>query len=547
MLADLHLENRSFAPAAAEYEKTAYAYPRHEKSSQAGYAAVYAWREHAAGVDPGVKAQARREAVRSSIRFADAYPEHEKAAIVLGAAADDLYDMREYEPAAAAARRLIDRFPGADREVARQALLVDGHASYELHRYHEAETAYAKLLALLPAGDKRRDGLTDNLAAAIYRQGEQEKARGNHLAASAHFMRVGGAAPASGIRVNAEYDAAASLIEVRDWMMAATVLNRFRTLFPGHALQPEVTRKIAYVCREMGAFAAAADEYERMEKESTDDGVRREALLTAAELHQKAGNKARALAVYRRYVDRYPHPVEPNLELRDRIAEALKKNNDRDGYRAELERIVAIDAAAGGERTPWTRSLAAKAALVLAEQSFDRFAGVRLVAPFEANLGRKKELMKAATRQFNDLVEYEIGDVTAAAAYYLAEIYANFSTDLKGSERPAGLSVLEREEYDLAIEEQAYPFEEKAIATHQSNLELVSRGVYNEWIEKSLRKLAALVPARYDKPEEESPVITSPDSYVYAIGRPEASAGAGGRVRGEPAGSTTRAGGAMSK
>ena len=64
---------------------------------------------------------------------------------------------------------------------------------------------------------------------------------------------------------------------------------------------------------------------------------------------------------------------------------------------------------------------------------------------------------------------------------------------------------MEREEYDLAIEEQAYPFEEKAIAMHKSNLELISRGVYDEWIEKSLQKLARFVPARYDKPEEESP------------------------------------------
>ena len=122
------------------------------------------------------------------------------------------------------------------------------------------------------------------------------------------------------------------------------------------------------------------------------------------------------------------------------------------------------------------------------------------------------------------LLDYEVGDVTAAATFYLAEMYADFSKDLKESERPAGLGALEREEYDLAIEEQAYPFEEKAIATHKSNLELISRGVYDEWIERSLQKLAKFVPARYDKPEEESPVITSLDRYVFAIEHPEPSA-----------------------
>jgi len=518
MLADLYLENRSFDLAALEYEKTAYEYPRHKTSSQAGYAAIYAWRQHLAGVAPDSKAQVMNEVVRSSITFADTYPEHEKAAIVLGTAADDLYDKKDYERAASVAGKLAAAFPGADAALVRQAWLVVGHACYELRRYGEAEKAYAKLLELLPAGDKSRDARIDNLAAAIYKQGEEANARKDYHAASQHFLRVGHMAPTSKIRVNAEYDAAAAEMQLKKWKMASVLLVRFRMLFPGHALQPEVTKKLAYAYREDGQLSLAADEYERIEQESNDKDVRREALLTAVDLREKDGNQARTLAVYRRYADQFPHPVEQNVETRGKIAEVLNKQNDRDGYLAELKQIVAIDAGAGSERTPRTRYVAAKAALVLARPTFDRFAEVKLIEPFDANLNKKKELMKVATQQFNNLIDYEFGDVTAAAAFYLAEIYANFSKDLKESERPRGLSALEREEYDLAIEEQAYPFEEKAIATHKSNLELIPRGVYNEWIDKSLQKLARLVPARYDKPEEESPVIASLDRYVYAIG-----------------------------
>jgi hypothetical protein len=35
--------------------------------------------------------------------------------------------------------------------------------------------------------------------------------------------------------------------------------------------------------------------------------------------------------------------------------------------------------------------------------------------------------MKATTQAFNKLVEYEVGEVTVAATFYLAEIYAHFS------------------------------------------------------------------------------------------------------------------------
>jgi cellulose synthase operon protein C len=128
--------------------------------------------------------------------------------------------------------------------------------------------------------------------------------------------------------------------------------------------------------------------------------------------------------------------------------------------------------------------------------------------------------MKTATQKFNQLVDYEIGDITAAATFYLAEIYAHFSKALTASERPEGLSPTELEQYELAIEEQAYPFEEKAIQVHESNLKLMSRGVSNVWTEKSLQKLAESVPARYDKPEETSGILSSPDTYIFATDRP---------------------------
>ena len=77
------------------------------------------------------------------------------------------------------------------------------------------------------------------------------------------------------------------------------------------------------------------------------------------------------------------------------------------------------------------------------------------------------------------------------------------------SERPDGLSELELEQYNLVLEEQAYPFEEKAIIVHEKNIELLSIGVYNKWIDKSIAKLAVLMPARYAKAEQENTFVKS--------------------------------------
>jgi hypothetical protein len=88
------------------------------------------------------------------------------------------------------------------------------------------------------------------------------------------------------------------------------------------------------------------------------------------------------------------------------------------------------------------------------------------------------------------------------------------------SERPEGLGPLELEQYELALEEQAYPFEDKAIEVHEKNLELISIGIYNGWIDKSLEKLAVFVPARYAKPEEPSAIVASLSVYIYATEKP---------------------------
>ncbi len=191
--------------------------------------------------------------------------------------------------------------------------------------------------------------------------------------------------------------------------------------------------------------------------------------------------------------------------------------DDEKNYRATLRQIVEIDKGAGNERTDRTRYLAAQASLVLTRPLYDRFVAVKLVEPLKENLDRKKQYMKAAIDGYTKLIEYEVADVTAAATYYMAEIYYHFSQSLLDSERPDDLSPLELEEFELALEDQAYPFEEKAIAVHRKNVELLHAGVYSDWIDKSIGKLALIYPAAYARTEEHTGFIHTIDSFSYAV------------------------------
>ena len=152
--------------------------------------------------------------------------------------------------------------------------------------------------------------------------------------------------------------------------------------------------------------------------------------------------------------------------------------------------------------------LAATAVLELSRPTYTAYRKVRLVQPLKKNLKKKKKLMQESIEAYTQASNYGIEAVTTASTYRIAEIYNDFSRSLFTSERPKGLSTDELEQYDILLEEQAYPFEEKAIGVHEKNMELLDVGIYNEWIDKSIVKLSILLPARYGKTEEASAVIT---------------------------------------
>src|SRR5215475_10852844 len=530
-LADLLLENKDFGESAKQYERTAYAYAAHPQSAAAGYAAIYAYREHLKVAEKKQQDAVKRDTVASSLKFADTFPQDEHAAAVLGAAADDMYEMKDYKAAIEADQRVIDKYPGAAASIRRSAWIVVAHGSFEVAEYPRAEHAYTQVLAATPESDESRTALVDNLAASIYRQGELANEAKDYRAAADHFLRIRTAAPTSSIRPAAEYDAGAALIRMQDWKAAVDVLEAFRTTFPNNKLTLEATKQIAYAYRQSGQLSHAAGEYDRIASQSDDPVLRSEALLDAGDLYAQSNSRDRALDAYNRYVKEFPKPVETAIETRFKIAEIYKADHDETLYHQQLEEIVSADAGAGSERTSRTRTLAARSALVLAEQLYGNFIVVKLRQPFETSLQDKKQRMDSTIAALGRLVDYGIDDVTAAATYYMAESYSNFSRSLLESERPDNLKPEDLEEFKNKLDEAAFPFEEKAIKVHEKNMELLHAGVLNSWTEKSLSRLTELMPGRYAKHEVSSgflgaiysPMGTSPESKVS---NPPKSAGA---------------------
>ena len=110
--------------------------------------------------------------------------------------------------------------------------------------------------------------------------------------------------------------------------------------------------------------------------------------------------------------------------------------------------------------------------------------------------------MQKALNAFELASVYKVQEVTTAATHYSGLIYHDFSRALMQSDRPSGLSSEELTQYELLLEEQAFPFEEKAIELYELNARRTVDGIFDQWVGNSLQQLAELVPAKYAKHEQ---------------------------------------------
>jgi len=512
LLAETLFESRQFADAATEYERTAYFYPKNDKSATAGYASLVAYKQHEERLSGTAKTEWHAKATDAGVKFAQAFPEHPDSAGVLTRAAEDIFAAKDLPRAIQVSQMLLARQPPVDVPKQRIAWTIVAQSNFDLGAFDKAEPAYARARDLVETDEAMRTDLTERLAASVYKQGEAKQKTGDGVGAVEDFLRVARVAPDSKIRSTAEYDAAAQLITLKEWDRAIGVLEAFRRDYPKSELSSDVGHKLAVAYTEGNRPAQAAVEFERIASDPKESRqVQREALIQSAELYTRANNTPKAVSMLEKFVATNPTPVSDAMEARQRLADIAGSSGDvvkRDQWYRE---IVKADAQAGSGRTDRTKFLAAKAQFALAQPARDAFRGVRLSAPLKNSLVGKRQALDKALTAYKQAASYDVAEVTTAATFETAELYRTLAKDLMESERPKTLKGEELEEYNLLLEEQVFPFEEQAIEIHELNVARAKEGLYDEGVRKSYQALAELKPGRYGKTELVQDVVTVPN------------------------------------
>jgi TolA-binding protein len=505
--ADALLDAGASEEAIRQFSRVAYDSPEAAEAPAAALAVVQTRFRLAREAPESVRDAEQRKAIAAARQLAERFSGHPERARVLVRAAEASLALTEYQPAIDMTDAVLAEAAPAT-ELWRVAMHVRADCHFARDAFELAEVAYRELLEQMPSRDPQRPAVTHQLGAVIYRQGEQAREAGEFRQAAAHFLRIGTVVPNAPQRPEADYDAAAAIVKADDWAQAADLFEAFVGRYPDHELVPDADKWLATAYGELGTPRKAAEVYLRIGQRRTESAeVRREAVWQAATLFDEAEARRSAAEGYRAYLQDFGVPLDRAQRARLRLA-ALAGGEDGVEW---LRAVRRAHREAGAAASAYSELAAARAALMLGTALADRAGSVRLSYPLRASLQRRQPLTREALEHLRAARASGFDELVTEAAYRLGAVHATLARDLRNAQHPPGLDDFERDAYELMLEDEAFPFEERAIAEHERNLEYLREGVWDEWIMSSGRALAEMAPGRYARRERQEEMYAEID------------------------------------
>ncbi|MEO5657454.1 MAG: tetratricopeptide repeat protein, partial [Nitrospiria bacterium] len=497
--ADALFELGRYAAASAAYRQTAYEYPLHAQSREAGYAAVVAW-ERTVPTDRPPPAEAVDGLLNHVNRFVNTFADDSRNPDLLMKVAETAARAGLPRQARDTAQRLVADYPRSRWSGA--ALRLIGQAWYDQGEYAAAEDAFRRALA--GATGAQAQTVSGLAAAALYQTATARRSAGDTAGAGAAYLKVAGDFPATPFAPAALNDAAEMRAAAGETPAAIGLWTRLAVEYPAAGQTPAALRKLAEAALLRNDRLQAIDWYDRLARRS-DAPTQTQLAWTIADLAEQAGDWPRAERELAALAGRAELPPAQAIEAGFRAAHASARRGNaaeaRERTAVTLDRYHAWRA----QRPPGASLTAAdRLAAAALMESADRLAAaataLRLIDPLERSLADKRAALNTALDAYAAIVEMKVG--ATAATHKIGMLLDDFFQAVLGSDRPRDLTPEQLEQYEFLLEEQAAPFEDRAVAAYEANVRRTHQlGLYDEWIERSFARLAVLRPARYRRPE----------------------------------------------
>jgi len=500
-MAEALSEGKQFKQAAAEFETVAYVNPASKFSRDAGYRALVAYQSIVYSKNISEK-EKLAQVIKSGLQFASRFPTDKETPGILSRVAEQQLSIQDIPAAISTSRQLLTMSVPPSKAQTDRAQVIIANGLFDLKQYQDAELAITELFSNVKLSKSQSKNFHQRRAEAIYKQAEAAKQANKMEDAVALFLKVGVLEAKASVAVNAQFDAATLLLQIKQWGRSAGLFEGFRKKYPKHPLSKGIPEKLALIYEQQKDWNRAAKEYQSLAANNSDKNLAREGFWHVAELYQKAHDKTKAIAAFKHYVWTYPEPYLLAQEGRYNLINLYQSNGEIDKVLFWRQKIVQFYTKAKTKNNSRTRFMAAESKYILIEPLFNKYKKIKLTLPLGRSLKKKKKAMKKALNAYEAVANFKIAQFTSASTHRIGLIYQTLFNDLMASQRPKGLSEEELEEYGFLLEDQALPFEDKAINLFEINAARTKDNLYNEAIKKSIDALAKLKPAQYDKQEK---------------------------------------------
>ncbi|MGO9835700.1 MAG: tetratricopeptide repeat protein [Polyangiaceae bacterium] len=491
------------------------------------------------------------------------------------------FDNANYDAAVKVWGMLLEKFPNSEHARDAGDSILE---SFSRSKNYENIETWARRLKALPSfgAAKQQERLDGLVVVAVFKQGEQKAAAGDHVAAATAYLRAAKEFPkdqrAAQACVNAEQEAklsgdAKTLEEGAQLAMGPQYRDKPES--PSGAWIATTTLQA------MGLFGEAADLAEQMaalgdrehpnyvkfehEKDASynavilreatgeheravADGARYlgaygstpeadEVVFQMGRAHQNAGRPKDAAELYKRYLTR-----AKNLDHRAQglvlLAQAQIKISEERPAEASLEEAVTLGKRHGHELGADGKYAAAHARYMQGERVVARFEQIQIqgdVKQLKARLKQKTDLLKDAAKVFLDCVSMGVAEWTTAALYQIGHMYEAFAKSLRDSPPPPEVKTEDQKsDYQAQIEEFAVPMEERSLDAYENGWKKAADlGIYNTWTAKMRDSLGRLNSELYPPFKETGfevrsrgplplpALIDAPSRPVSAVGPPQ--------------------------
>lgn len=446
-----------------------------------------------------------KKLINYSILYAQQYPTDKETLKIIAHTSYIAYQNKQYNNVITLTELAPATFPST---LLNEINITKANAYFHNKQYKIAEEAYLYLVKNKRLNKKDKKSIQESLALAIFYQGNKALQQEEIDQAIQHYIRIIKVAPRTKTAPSGLYDAIALSMKHKKWLSAISYIKMFKKLYPSHKYTLDITKKLSIAYLNSKQDVAAAKELEKLANKDNSRDYKMASLLKAAQLYQKNNAINAAIRTYKKYIKSYKKPFS---NYQESLYQLTQLNIKKKHHRKNLElfrQILNTD-----KKTPHnvknarTNFIASNAAMALARERHKAFNRIKLTQPLKKHLKNKKRAMQSSVNYYAKASSFGIAETATEATYSIASIYNGFSQSLLHSEIPKNLDEDEKEEYVFLLEDQAFPFEEKAIEFYEVNLNYTNDGIYDQWLEKSLKALQKLFPVRYQREPKLEEVI----------------------------------------